>query len=96
MGGAPELAAAQLRGDRQRALDDVALARGVAERSDGVPTLLRCRLWECEFAESPWERTYLARTLAADATAVGMPAVVEAAESLARARTAEPPDRPLL
>jgi broad specificity phosphatase PhoE len=39
--------------------------------------LLRCRLLECELAESLWEQAYLARTLAADATAVGMPAVVE-------------------
>lgn len=72
-----------LRGDRTRALDDVAVARGIAERSGGVPTLLRCRLLECELSETSREQRDSARILAADASAVGMSAVVEAAESLA-------------
>jgi hypothetical protein len=73
-----------LRGDRQRALEDVALARGMAERSGGTPTLLRCRLLECELAESAREQTRLARALVADAATLGMSAVADAAEALAR------------
>ena len=71
-----------LRGDRSRALEDVALARGIAERSGGAPTLLRCRLLECELTESDSERASLAHLLAADAATAGMSGVGQAAEAL--------------
>ncbi len=54
-----------LRGDRQRALADLAVARGIAERTGGVPTVLRCRLLECQLKASVGERAAAARVLAA-------------------------------
>ncbi|MGB7508682.1 MAG: AAA family ATPase, partial [Mycobacterium sp.] len=71
-----------LRGDRSRVLEDVALARGIAERTGGVPTLLRCRLLECELTESGSERSRLARALAADAAQAGMSELGQAATAL--------------
>ncbi len=71
-----------LRDDRQRAAQDVASARDIAERSGGVPTLLRCRLLECELTEPGRDRSALARTLASDAAAAGMSTVVQAARAL--------------
>ncbi|MDZ4265458.1 MAG: hypothetical protein U1D00_07135, partial [Mycobacterium sp.] len=63
-------------------LEEVGLARGNAERSGGVPTLLRCRLLECEMIESASERSDLARALATDAAHVGMSGVEQAARAL--------------
>ena len=60
----------------------MASARGIAERSGGVPTLLRCRLLECELTEPGPGRSAVARTLASDAAAVGMSTVVQAARTL--------------
>lgn len=68
-----------LRGERHGALDDVAVARDIAARSGGVPTLLRCRLLECALTESRSERGILARSLADDAAAMGMAGVAQAA-----------------
>ena len=72
-----------LRGDRTRALEDLAVARGVAVRTGGAPTQLRCRLVECTLMESPAERSAAARAVAVDAAEAGMAAVAAAAESLA-------------
>ncbi|MDG4664354.1 BTAD domain-containing putative transcriptional regulator [Mycobacterium sp. 236(2023)] len=71
-----------LRGDHGQALDDLTVARGIAERSAGVPTLLRCRLLECELAEPSPERSAAARRLATEAADVGMAAVAAAARAL--------------
>ncbi len=72
-----------LRGDTAHALADVAVARGLAERTAGVPTLLRCRLLECQLAPSSAERAAAARDLAAEAAAVGVAGVAGAAARLA-------------
>lgn len=71
-----------LRGDRERALEDAAAARRIAERSGGVPALLRCRLLECQLAEPSAQRAAAARDLAVEAEAVGMAAVAAAARGL--------------
>ena len=47
-------------------------------------SLLRCRLLECQLAESVRERADLAHTLVSDAAPLGMAAVVEAAEALTK------------
>ncbi|SEH90093.1 Transcriptional regulatory protein, C terminal [Mycolicibacterium rutilum] len=72
-----------LRGDDARARADLARARDLAERSGGVPTLLRCRLLECELTAPGPERTAAVAALAADAAAIGMVSVVDAARALA-------------
>lgn len=72
-----------LRGDADRALADVTLARDIAERNGGVPTMLRCRLLECELVAPSAERTRAAEELAADADRIGMAAVATAARALA-------------
>ncbi|MCV7055066.1 BTAD domain-containing putative transcriptional regulator [Mycolicibacterium gilvum] len=85
MAGPVALATARLhalRGDKVAALTDLAVARTIAERSAGVPTLLRCRLLECELAEESPGRSAAASALAAEAADLGMAAVVEAASRL--------------
>ncbi len=86
MAGPVALATARLhalRGDSGRALADLALARDIAERTGGVPTLLRCRLLACELAEPSPERAGAAAALAAEAERIGMATVVAAARRLA-------------
>lgn len=86
MAGPVALATARLhalRGDSGRALADVALARDIAERTGGVPALLRCRLLTCELAEPSPERAGAAAALAAEAERIGMATVVAAARRLA-------------
>lgn len=85
MAGPVALATARLhalRGDTRRALADVAVAREIAERSAAVPTLLRCRLLECQLAEPSADRAADAAVLAAEADSVGMAAVAAAARAL--------------
>lgn len=72
-----------LRGDRTAALADLAVARAVAERTGGVPSMLRCRLLECELTESAAQRVAAATVLAADAEAIGMAGVADAAQGIA-------------
>lgn len=71
-----------LRGDTAAAHADSAVARELAERTGGVPTLLRCRLLECQLAEPSVERSATARELATEAAAVGMAGVADAASQL--------------
>ncbi|MBB2991397.1 DNA-binding SARP family transcriptional activator [Mycolicibacterium iranicum] len=71
-----------LRGDRERAHADIALARQIAERTSGLPALLRCRLLELQLAEPSPERSAAAHALAADAEAVGTASVQHAARTL--------------
>ncbi|MCV7280034.1 AAA family ATPase [Mycolicibacterium flavescens] len=71
-----------LRGDAARARADVARTRELAERTGGVPTLLRARLLECELGEPGPARTAALQALAADAAAIGMVSVVDAAHAL--------------
>ena len=72
-----------LRGDRPRAVQDLAAARAIAERTGGVPTLLRCRLMNCELAEPAVTRAAGAQELAAEAEALGMAGVAAAARAIA-------------
>ena len=72
-----------LRGAAERALEDVAVAAGIAERSGGVPSLLRCRLLRCQLTEPSAARTAAARDLAVEAADIGMVSVADAARRLA-------------
>lgn len=86
MAGPVALATARLhvlRGARADARADLAVARGIAESTGGVPALLRCRLLECELAEPSAERAAAAAALAAEAAEIGMAAVAAAASLLA-------------
>ncbi|MBI5340868.1 MAG: AAA family ATPase [Mycolicibacterium rufum] len=86
LAGPVALATARLHavlGESDRARGDLATARALAERTGGAPTVLRCRLLDCELTESSAERTAAARALAAEARAVGMDGVAAAAEALA-------------
>lgn len=86
MAGPVALATARLhalRGDTRRALADVTVARQIAERSAGVPTLLRCRLLVCQLAEPSADRAADAAALATEADSVCMAAVAAAARRLA-------------
>ncbi|MBX7434918.1 hypothetical protein JDV09_22895 [Mycobacterium sp. Y57] len=58
------------------------MARDIAERTGGLPTLLRCRLLDCELTEARTERVAAARLLAADAEEIGMAGVAQAARAL--------------
>ncbi|WP_460357315.1 BTAD domain-containing putative transcriptional regulator [Mycobacterium sp. ZZG] len=85
MAGPVALATARLRalrGNRAGALEDLAVARGIAERTAGVPALLRCRLLECELTDPSPGRAASAAALAAEAAEVGMAAVAAAASRL--------------
>ncbi|MGE2736345.1 BTAD domain-containing putative transcriptional regulator [Mycolicibacterium vaccae] len=87
--GPVSLATARLRalcGDRVGARRDLAVARAIAERTGGLPTVLRCRLLECELTDPTPERNRAAEALAADAEALGMIAVASAARGLATER----------
>ncbi|MGE0215976.1 BTAD domain-containing putative transcriptional regulator [Mycolicibacterium sp.] len=72
-----------LRGDPGAARGELAEARELAERTGGVPTLLRCRLLEVELTEPGPARSERARALADDAAAIGMGAVAGVARALA-------------
>ncbi|EID13352.1 BTAD domain-containing putative transcriptional regulator [Mycolicibacterium phlei] len=72
-----------LLGQRDRALEDLAHARELGERTGGVPALLRCRLLECELSPAGPRRSAAATRLVEDAEAVGMVSVAEAARALA-------------
>ncbi|MGV0850838.1 BTAD domain-containing putative transcriptional regulator [Mycolicibacterium phlei] len=83
--GPVSLATARLHallGDRDRALEDLFRARELAERTGGVPALLRCRLLECELSPAGPPRSAEATELADDAEAIGMVAVARAAREL--------------
>lgn len=85
MAGPVALATARLhalRGDAERARADLATARAIAERTDGVPALLRCRLLDCELAGPSAQRSADAAALASEAAHVGMAAVAAAATRL--------------
>ena len=80
--GPVALAMARLRalgGDRAGALEDLDVAVGVASRTRGEPSLLRCRLLRAELAGSAAE----ALAVAADARRLGMLGVADAADRLA-------------
>ncbi|UGU31209.1 AAA family ATPase [Mycolicibacterium smegmatis] len=71
-----------LRGDRARALEDLAKAEDVARRTGARPTLMRCALLACELAEDGAARRQAAAKLAADAEAMGMHGIAAQARSL--------------
>ncbi|KGI70727.1 ATPase AAA [Mycolicibacterium rufum] len=86
LAGPVALATARLHavlGDVARARVDLVTARALAERTGGAPTVLRCRLLECELTESPTERAAAAQALAGDAAAAGMDWVAASAHALA-------------
>ncbi len=72
-----------LLGDRNCALADLAAAEDIAVRTQGAPSLLRCRLLRCELTAPEPERQAAARALAADADALGMRGVADLARQLA-------------
>lgn len=72
-----------LTGDRERALRCLADARELAERTGGVPSLLRCRLLACELESVGPARTAAALRIADEAARLGMVSVAEAARALA-------------
>ena len=85
MAGPVALATARLhalRGDRPRAVQDLAAATSIAERTGAAPTLLRCRLLDCELAKPGAARAAQAEALAAEAEALGMAGVAAAARAL--------------
>lgn len=84
--GPVALATARLRaalGDRDGALADLDRAVAIAERTGGVPALLRCALLTAELTEAPDERRRAAARVAADARRLGMLGVARAADALA-------------
>lgn len=68
--------------DPDGALADVAAAEGIAVRTRGAPSLLRCRLLRCELAAPGPQRQAMARALAAAADALGMRGVADLARKL--------------
>nr|WP_193044032.1 BTAD domain-containing putative transcriptional regulator [Mycolicibacterium baixiangningiae] len=72
-----------LLGDRNGALADLAAAEDIAARTQGAPSLLRCRLLRCELSAPGPQRQAAARDLAADADALGMRGVADLARQLA-------------
>ncbi|MEW5808712.1 MAG: BTAD domain-containing putative transcriptional regulator [Actinomycetota bacterium] len=86
LAGPVALATARLHaalGDPDAARADLATARALAERTGGAPTLLRCRLLECELADPSPQRAAAAEALAADAEGAGMLGVAWSARALA-------------
>lgn len=71
-----------LRGERERALADLASAEDIATRAGGAPSLLRCALLRCELTESESDRHAMAQQVTADAQRLGMQAVARAARAL--------------
>ncbi|KMO80354.1 BTAD domain-containing putative transcriptional regulator [Mycolicibacterium obuense] len=85
LAGPVALATARLHaalGDVARTQADLATARALAERTGGAPTLLRCRLLDCELMEPSPERAAAAAALAADAERAGMLGVAASARAL--------------
>ncbi|MDO3635009.1 BTAD domain-containing putative transcriptional regulator [Mycolicibacterium arseniciresistens] len=72
-----------LLGDRGLALAALAQARDIAARTGGTPSLVRCRLLECELDQPGPQRSAAAREVAEQARRLGMRAVAEAADRLA-------------
>ncbi|MGE2713206.1 BTAD domain-containing putative transcriptional regulator [Mycolicibacterium litorale] len=72
-----------LTGDIERALTDLATAEDIAARTGAEPSLLRCRLLRCELTAPGPQRDAAARSLAADADALGMRGVADLARKLA-------------
>ncbi|MUL80937.1 AAA family ATPase [Mycobacterium sp. CBMA247] len=61
-----------LRGDRERALVDLARAEEIASRTGAKPTQLQCALLRCQLVEDGPTRREAAGVLAANAEALGM------------------------
>lgn len=72
-----------LRGDRARALADLAIAEDIARRTEAKPTLLRCALLACQLDDEGPTRRQAAAKLAADAEAMSMRGIAAQARELA-------------
>ncbi|OKH68331.1 ATPase AAA [Mycobacterium sp. SWH-M5] len=72
-----------LRGDRARALADLAIAEDIARRTEAKPTLLRCALLACQLDDEGPTRRQAAAKLAADAEAMNMRGIAAQARELA-------------
>lgn len=97
LAGPVALATARLHaaiGDVEQARADLATARALAERTGGAPTLLRCRLLECELSDSSSQRAAAAATLAADAERAGMHGVATSARLVSGERAGLHTDTP--
>jgi hypothetical protein len=70
-------------GDRDAALEHVARAESIAERTGGLPSLLRSRLLACELRIDRPGVVAIARRIEMDAKDLGMRGVAEAAGRLA-------------
>jgi DNA-binding SARP family transcriptional activator len=84
--GPVALATARLRalaGDRDGARDDLERAVGIAKRTGGAPTLVRCALLSAELMHDDAERRAAAAEVAAEARRLSMAGVAEAADRLA-------------
>lgn len=83
--GPVALATARLRalaGDREGARDDLERAVGIAKRTGGAPTLVRCALLSAELIEDDAQRRAAAAEVAAEARRLGMVGMAEAADNL--------------
>ena len=83
--GPVALATARLRavlGDRDGARADLARAVALAERTNGVPALVRCALLDAELTEPDGERSAKAAAVAAEGRRLGMLGVAKIAENL--------------
>jgi hypothetical protein len=84
--GPVALATARLRalaGDRDAARDDLERAVGIAKRTGGAPTLVRCALLSAELTEDRAARRAAAAEVAAEARRLGMAGMAQAADELA-------------
>lgn len=72
-----------LRGDRARALADLAIAEDIARRTEAKPTLLRCALLACQLDDEGPTRRQAAAKVAADAEAMSMRGIAAQARELA-------------
>jgi DNA-binding SARP family transcriptional activator len=95
MAGPVALATARLhalQGDVGAARADLAVAVGIAERTGGVPTLIRCRLLDLELDSTGTDVEARAQQLERDARRLGMLGVADAAGRLAlESGTPRPP-----
>ncbi|MEH3140447.1 MAG: BTAD domain-containing putative transcriptional regulator [Mycobacterium kyogaense] len=97
LAGPVALATARLHvalGDVDPARADLTTARALAERTGGAPTLLRCRLLECELMAASAQRGAAASALAVDAERAGMHGVATSARLLSGERAGLHTDTP--
>lgn len=83
--GPVALATARLRalvGDDEGAREDLAVARALAVRTGGAPSVVRCALLEAELLRDPRARAQAAAAVLSDAEALGMLGVARVASRL--------------